>query len=179
VNRPYRLGRRQASVDRTGHAILAAARQVVTEAPPGGVSIGAVARRAGVSRLTVYNRFGSRAGLLQALVPQPGPAEPEGRDPREALHRRLLDASSAWANDTSLYRHLPTTEMAEPERDRRLAERLAAADALRPGCSIKEAEDVIGALASFAMFDRLHRDGRRSPATVAEMLMRLAAGILA
>jgi hypothetical protein len=180
VNRPYRLGRRQASVDRTGEAILAAARQLVAEAPPGLVSVGAVARRAGVSRLTVYNRFGSRAGLLRALVPEPGRSDLEGTDPREALHRRLLDASGAWAADPSLYRHLPTTaEMAEPELDRRLAERLAAGDALRPGCSIKEAEDVIGALSSFALFDRLHRDGRRSPAAVAEILMRLAAGILA
>ncbi|TMC52850.1 MAG: helix-turn-helix transcriptional regulator [Chloroflexi bacterium] len=180
MNRPYRLGRRQASVDQTGQAILAAARQVVGEAPPGAVSVGAVARRAGVSRITVYNRFGSRAGLLRALAPRAGRAEPEGADPRETLQGRLLAASSAWANDPSLYRNLPTTaETAEPERDRRLAERLAAADALRPGCSIKEAEDVIGALTSFAIFDRLHRDGRRSPGAVAEILARLAAGILA
>jgi hypothetical protein len=60
-----------------------------------------------------------------------------------------------------------------------LAERLAASDELRPGCSIKEAEDVIGALTSFEVFDRLSKDGRRSPAAVAEILGRLASGILA
>jgi hypothetical protein len=63
--------------------------------------------------------------------------------------------------------------------DRDLAERLAGADQLRPGCSIKEAEDVIGALTSFEVFDRLHRDGRRTTAAVREILWRLAAGILA
>jgi hypothetical protein len=62
---------------------------------------------------------------------------------------------------------------------RQLAERLAANDELRPGCSIKEAEDVIAALTSFAFFDRLYKDGRRSPAVVAEILARLASGILA
>lgn len=62
---------------------------------------------------------------------------------------------------------------------RHIAERLAATDRVRPGCSIKEAEDVIAALSSFAVFDRLHKDGRRSPAAVADILLRLAAAILA
>ena len=34
------------------------------------------------------------------------------------------------------------------------------------------------ALTSFAVFDRLHQDGRRSPSAVAEILMRLAGAIL-
>ena len=60
-----------------------------------------------------------------------------------------------------------------------LAERLAAQDSLRPGCSLREAEDVIAVLSSFAAFDRLYHDGRRPVSAVAEVLMRLAAGILA
>ena len=181
MNRTYRLGRRQAAVDRTGHAILEAARQAVADTPAGSPSVGAIARRAGVSRLTIYNRFGGKDGLLRALAPQaPRVAESDLADPpRDALHRRLRDACSSWAANPSLYRHLPTSEAGAAELDHKLAERLAAADALRPGCSIKEAEDVIGALASFAVFDRLHKDGRRSPGAVAEVLMRLAAGILA
>ncbi|MGA8921934.1 MAG: hypothetical protein WB682_02230, partial [Candidatus Dormiibacterota bacterium] len=75
---------------------------------------------------------------------------------------------------------LPTGAMrGEPEADRLLAERMAAADRLRPGCSIKEAQDVIGVLTAFETFDRLHQDGRRSAAAVAEILMRLGGGILA
>src|SRR5690348_4603471 len=130
MSRPYRLGRRQAAVDRTGQEILGAARQAVAETPGGSVSVGAVARRAGVSRLTIYNRFGSKAGLLRALAPQPARTEPDTADPREALHRRLLEACAAWAADPSLYRHLPAAAgMGDPELDRRLAERLAAVDA--------------------------------------------------
>src|SRR5207253_7142961 len=67
--RVYRLGRRQTSVDLTTSSILAAARELVAQGPASQASVGAVARRAGVSRITVYNRFGSRAGLLQALAP--------------------------------------------------------------------------------------------------------------
>src|SRR5216683_3350668 len=119
------LGKRQAGVDRTRAAVLTAARELVAAGGGSNLSVGAVARRAGVSRLTIYNRFGSRSELLRAV-----------------------------------------------------AERLASADQLRPGCSLKEAEDVIGALTSFEVFDRLHLDGRRSSAAVADILMRLAGAIL-
>jgi hypothetical protein len=97
---------------------------------------------------------------------------------RDELRQRISLACSTWATHSSLLRHLPRPEQEESERNRQLAERLAGADALRPGCSIKEAEDVIGALTSFDLFDRLYRDGRRSPGAVAEILMRLASGIL-
>lgn len=183
--RAYRLGRRQSSVERTRAAILAAARGLVAGAPAGALSVGAVAREAGVSRLTVYNRFGSRAGLIDALVPTPGPAsddpvgDPAG-DPMDLLRQRISRACTSWSADPALYRNLPTGDrQGELERDRTLAERLAAGDRLRPGCSIKEAQDVIGVLTAFETFDRLHQDGRRTTAAVADILMRLAGGILA
>jgi len=183
VNRSYRLGRREASVDRTAAAILNAARAMVSEGLASGVSLGAIARRAGVSRITVYNRFGSKAGLLRAIVPTPHsePAQPPHHtDPREGVRQHLLQACARWAADPSLYRHLPSAGVsADREVEHRLAERLAAADALRPGCSLKEAEDVLAALSSFGVFDQLYKDGRRTPAAVAEILMRLASGILA
>jgi len=180
VSRSYRLGRREASVDRTTSAILDATRALVSDAPAAGVSVGAVARRAGVSRITVYNRFGSKAGLLRAIVPRPRAEMADATDPREALRLRLLDACAQWAASPALYRNLPTTdEHADREDEHKLAERLAAADALRPGCSIKEAEDVLVTLSSFAVFDGFYKDGRRTPAAVAEILLRLAAGILA
>jgi AcrR family transcriptional regulator len=174
----YRLGRRQASVDRTARSIVAAARELVAAGSV--ASVGEIARRAGVSRITVYNRFGSRAGVLNALAPLPEKqVELEG-DSRDLLRRRLADACSRWSTDPSLFRHLPQAlEAGGPAFDRELAERLAGADQLRPGCSIKEAEDVIGALTSFQVFDRLHRDGRRTTAAVGEILWRLAGGILA
>jgi AcrR family transcriptional regulator len=186
------LGKRQAGVDRTKAAVLAAARELVAASGGTHLSVGAVARRAGVSRLTIYNRFGSRSGLLRAVAgeahgrshaPAANGANGAGstKDPREQLHDRIMAACVTWASDPALFRALPTVTSAggqADQKDRALAERLAASDQLRPGCSLKEAEDVIGALTAFAVFDRLHQDGRRSPAAVADILMRLAGAIL-
>jgi len=179
VTRSYRLGRRQPAVDATACAIVTAARQLVQEHPSAEVSVAQIARQAGVARITVYNRFGSRAGLLQALAPPHERPDLGESDPREALRRHIQSACATWAGNPALYRHLPHAQIDDPEANRTLAESLAAADALRPGCSIKEAEDVVGALTSFAVFDRLHKDGRRPAAAVGEILTRLASAILA
>ena len=180
--RGYRLGRRQVEAERTRSAILSAARQLVAEFGAES-SVGKVAERAGVSRITVYNQFGSKAGLLDALAAEAGPAPGGARgadtdsDPVDDLRRRIEQACAAWAADPSLHRQLQGHRRGhggEPELDRALAERLAARDRLRAGCSLREAEDVIGLLTSFPAFDRLHKSGRRSPSGVSEILMRMA-----
>jgi len=168
--RSYRLGRRQASVDRTRRSILDAARELVAADGPE-PSVGAIARRAGVSRLTVYSRFGSRAGLLDAISPH------RAIDPTDDLRTHFERSCAAWAENPPLFRRLGTEPVGDTPR--RIAEHLAATDGLRAGCSIKEAEDVIAALSSFPVFDRLHKDGRRPPAAVAEILLRLGGAILA
>lgn len=169
----------------THASILAAARRIAGGRGPD-PSVGAVARLAGVSRITVYNHFGSREGLYAALRQELGPMPAEtdadrDQEPVSRLARRIAAATSGWAADPALHRRLQSNSSAPPESgdDRALAHRLAASDLLRPGCSIKEAEDVIGLLTSFAAFDRLHAGGRRSAAAVAEILMRLAREILA
>jgi len=178
------MGRRQGEVDRTRSAILAAARDVVSEHGRA-ISMGTVAERAGVSRITLYNQFGSKERLLEALAagmsPRAGngPA-PESTDPRDDLRRHIEQVCVAWSADPSVYRRLESHLLQGHNGEHHaLAARLASHDQLRPGCSIKEAEDVIGALTSFAVFDRLHKDGRRSPTAVAEILMRMAAEFLA
>src|ERR1700694_2678742 len=81
MSRKYRLGKRQPEVERTRSAILTGAREVVAELGSGW-SMGKVAQRAGVSRITVYNQFGSRARLQDALMDPPRSAsrtdEPDG-----------------------------------------------------------------------------------------------------
>ena len=98
--RSYRLGRRQAAVDSTRVAILTAARDELASGEPG-LSAGAVARRAGVSRLTVYNQFGSKAGLLRELAEQ---ARKEGFLQTGSGARR--SGRPAPAADCRLMRHL-------------------------------------------------------------------------
>ncbi|HSS60699.1 MAG TPA: helix-turn-helix domain-containing protein [Candidatus Limnocylindrales bacterium] len=178
MSRTYRLGRRQEAVDQTAQRILVAAQGLVEASPSSGLSVGAVARAAGVTRATVYNRYGSRTGLLRALAPPRVQEDAGAEDPRDAVRTFLGAATAKWAVNPALHRNLGVDDHPS-ETPRRLAENLAAADALRPGCSLREAEDVLTALASFPVFDRLHKDGRRTPAAVAEILMRLAGGILA
>ena len=63
--RRYSLGQRAPAVDLTRARILAATREVL--ATQDRLSIDAVAQAADVARMTVYNQFGSRVGLLEAL----------------------------------------------------------------------------------------------------------------
>lgn len=182
--RPYRLGKREADIEHTRAAIVAAAHDLVaTGAEP---SVAAVAARAGVARLTVYNRFGSKSALLDALAERSrqggSRSQPQAAaDPRDDLRQRINGASELWASDPPLFRRLSSLMANDPSRsgeNRALAERLASADQLRPGCSLKEAEDVLDMLTSFPTFDRLHKDRRRSSAAVGEILLRLAGAIL-
>ncbi|WP_433391305.1 TetR family transcriptional regulator [Micromonospora sp. KLBMP9576] len=53
---------------RSREAIVEAARALTVATGWDGVRMGAVARTAGVSRQTVYNEFGSKAGLAEALA---------------------------------------------------------------------------------------------------------------
>jgi len=133
-------------------------------------TVGAIASEAGVSRLSVYHHFGSRAGVLDALADEARLPATAGGD----LRAFLSAAVAHWARDPALYRRLPDAVVPTHE----LASLLAAEDRLRPGCSIKEAEDVIAVLTSFPAFDRLYQDARRSTAAVTEILTRMAASIL-
>jgi AcrR family transcriptional regulator len=66
--RPYRSDLRAAAADETRTRIVAAARALLGEGKDKPVfSFDAVAREAGVTRLTVYNQFGSKQGLLEAV----------------------------------------------------------------------------------------------------------------
>jgi AcrR family transcriptional regulator len=135
--------------------------------------VGAIAHKAGVSRLSVYHHFGSRAGVLAAVAEA---AHSAGRSGATDLRSFIAEAVAHWATDPPLFRRL--TKPDGDERPRELAARLAADDRLRPGSSLKEAEDVIAVITSFATFDRLHQGGRRSTAAVTEILMRMAGSIL-
>lgn len=67
--RPYRLGRRQAETDQTRTKILEAALELLAGSSGFATfTIDAVARQAGVARMTVYYQFESKQGLLEALL---------------------------------------------------------------------------------------------------------------
>ncbi|HEX7937716.1 MAG TPA: TetR/AcrR family transcriptional regulator [Gemmatimonadaceae bacterium] len=62
--RPYHPHERQRTVDAGRERALAAAREVLNLDDVGAFSLDAVAKKAGVTRMTLYNQFGSKGQLL-------------------------------------------------------------------------------------------------------------------
>jgi AcrR family transcriptional regulator len=60
--------RERADAARNRHAILLATEELLTRLPPEQISMEQVAAAAGVGKGTVFHRFGSRAGLMRALM---------------------------------------------------------------------------------------------------------------
>src|SRR3977135_1867223 len=94
--RPYMSSvRTAAAAEKRARVIEAAARSLREDASIATFSLDAVAKAAGVTRLTVYHQFGSRRGLLEAVfddIAQRGglTAIPDAMampDPRAALDR--------------------------------------------------------------------------------------------
>ena len=71
-SRPYSSALRLSQADSTRRAVLAAARDVFQRLGYAGATIDAVAESALVSVPTVYARFGSKAGLLSAVLADAG-----------------------------------------------------------------------------------------------------------
>jgi len=121
--RAYKLGRRKAATEETRSRIIEAARRVL--AAPDGVSaftIDAVAREAGVARMTVYYQYGSKAALLEALYDDLAarglvsslPLVFQAPGPQAALFA-LIDAfSTFWAADRVITRRLRALANLDP-----------------------------------------------------------------
>ena len=91
--RPYRGDQRRAATEVTRARIIAASRSLLTAESGSGFNVDAVARSAGVARMTVYYQFGSKRGLLEAIfddlamgnLAEALPAAHGKREPLEAL----------------------------------------------------------------------------------------------
>jgi AcrR family transcriptional regulator len=68
--RPYSLVRRLELSDRKRAKILAAARARLESGGFLNLTLDALARESGVTRQTIYNLFGTKAGVLEALFDQ-------------------------------------------------------------------------------------------------------------
>lgn len=101
--RPYRKRKRAEQEEETRRRITEAAMELHGTVGPAKTSITDVARRAGVSRMTVYNHFPTEVDLFTACsahwsslnpFPDPGPWK-DIADPAERL-RRALEELYAW-----------------------------------------------------------------------------------
>ena len=198
--RSYRLGQRRASVEQTRSCIIAAARELLA-APDSfsGFTMDAVAVCAGVSRMTVFNQFGSKGGLLEALFDDLAArglverlrASFAESDPREALEALVAAFGGFWTSDRIVIRRVrglasidADFELAVRARDERRREGLRtivgrlAKKYHKPSPAVRE--EVIAmlhTLTSFETFDNLAGLSRDPDDVVAQVcrLVRAAA----
>jgi len=194
--RAYKSPRRDAAASATRERIVAAAAAILGAAD--GIrkfSLDAVAKKAGVTRLTVYNQFGSRRALMEAVFDER--AERGGLfriveamqdpDPQAALRRIIGVFCDFWSSDPGTMRLLHAAgasdaEFAESvhERNERrrsvlsaIVRRLAAGRAPPPK-ALGNVVDVLFALTSFAFFWQLTERKRTAEAArriIEEMAM--------
>ena len=197
--RPYRLGRRQAAVDGTRARILKAARALLVARGGGAFSIEAVARRARVTRVTVYQRFGSRSKLLEALFDdlarQGGMWDLADAfrqsDPRAALARFVAIFARFWTAHRPIHRRLLALAALDQGLERTLRARQewrrqglrVIVRRLREGsgpaaAATEETIAALFALTGFETFDLL-AGSTRTPAAVAPIVLRIARAVLA
>src|SRR5689334_12133592 len=182
--RSYRLGKRVESVEQTRARIVAATREILARDGYPRLPIDEVANRADVARATVYYQFGSKHGLIEAVVDdirqrsgQPRVDDvADSADPVVALGRSFEAGCRFWAAEHVLVRKLTGLALVDPEVRRllarvdkgrlplltRLVERLADTGHLAAGCTQRRAVDVLWMLSSFEAFDQLFT-GRRLP----------------
>jgi len=198
--RPYRLGRRQEAADETRTRIITAARELLSAS--GGVSqftIDAIAEQAGVARMTVYHKFASKQGLLEALFDalaasggmRDMPAVFEREDPLEAIDAFIATLGHFWTVHRLVVRRVHGLAAIDPELEpawrtrqgwRRegltvLVRRVAKQTGRPRGKAVAEAIDVLFTLTSFPTFDDLAGD-TRTPEDVIPIVRRLARAAL-
>lgn len=199
--RPYQMGRRQVAAEQTRASILAAAREMLADSGGfSGFTIDAVARRAGVARMTVYYQFGSKIGLLEALgddLAARGQIERMGEAFQQSDALPALDAfvtafARFWGSDRLVLRRLRALAALDPdfeqvvrardERRRRgvtaLVQRLAAQLGLLTPEDIGKAIDELYTITSFETFDTLAGPSRTIDEVTPDVrrLARLVAG---
>jgi AcrR family transcriptional regulator len=193
--RPYRMGKRDVARAETRQRILEAARDLLSSEASTDLSLETIARRADVSRLTIYYHFRSRAGLLEALydhLASRGHMERMGdvfRAPAQAQAFASMIETFVrfWSTDTKAMRRLRAMGVLDAE----IGEGIRARDARRPHIareifnrlgakrgksSNADAEAVaaaLGMLTSFETYDALATAGQ-SDRQIATILTRLA-----
>jgi|HubBroStandDraft_6_1064221.scaffolds.fasta_scaffold767250_1 AcrR family transcriptional regulator len=192
--RPYRAGQRQTASDATRARIVAAARDLLS-APdqPADFTVEAVARKAGLSRMTVYYQFGSRAALLEAILDDLAmrggmhdlPAAMQQESPAEALAAVVAIFCRFWEAERLIVRRLRAMAVLDPEltgvfrdeRRRQLLEVIAQRSPEAAGWSasaLRTKVDLLQMLTSFASYDSVAEDQGEDAVPALQRLARLA-----
>lgn len=176
--------------------MLAAAERLIERDSFHSATMDELAAEAGVSRATVFNRFGSKLGVLQALFTR-GMEGPEMQavqqaleleDPVAALEGAIEASCAIWEAYGLVHEQLQAIAVLEPDasalierqRDEQradlqaLSRRLARAGRLRSGISEARATATLHMLTSLEAFLWLRREYRLSLRQTAETITELA-----
>jgi AcrR family transcriptional regulator len=183
--REYRSDKRRAAAEETRRRILDAARALLAGDATPRLSVDAVAKAADVSRQSVYNAFGSKSGLLEALFD--ALAEQAGMGLADAFTASAdTEALAAfagtfcrfWASDRTVLRRLRGMALLDHDLERLLRNR----DEMRRTALIEllgrfagtpgdATIDVIWQLTSFETYDALAtRDQTRTTEDIAHII---------
>ena len=199
TSRPYVSPRRAAAAIATHARVIAAATELLRkEDGANAMSLESAAKAAGVARATVYNQFGSRRGLLEAVFDE---RAREGglfriagamalENPHDSLHRVIAIFCDFWSFDPAIGR-LNTTASRDAEFAQAIAERnerrrkvLSAAVGRLHHAGLIRAKartdlvDLLFVFTSWAMFDQLRR-GDRSAKAVRALIVSASDAALA
>jgi AcrR family transcriptional regulator len=198
ARRPYTSERRSRGADSV-ERVLEAAERLIREDAFHLATMDELAAAAGVSRATVFNRFGSKLGVLQALFTRCMEAPEmealgealELEDPRAALEAAIEASCAIWESSAYIHEQLQAIVVLEPDasalvdqqrEEQRadllaLARRLSRAGRLRPGLSETRAGAALHMLTSLESFLWLRREYglslRQTHETIAELARTL------
>ena len=195
--RPYPKGDRTHAVDAGRDRIIAAAAEVLNLDDVGAFSLDAVARRAGVTRMTVYNHFGSKGVLLgevfDLLVERDAfsgmPALFEAKDLGAALDGFVAMLGRFYDDNRQLMLKMAAVIGFDPDLDKVFHEknlrRRRGIEAIlakfgapkRPAVDRSEIVDTLDVLLSFHTFNSLAGPDR-TPAEVVPHVRRMIRGVL-
>jgi AcrR family transcriptional regulator len=164
------------------------------------LNVGDVAARAVVARSTVYATFGSKSGLVSALIDDTLERAGFGRlielaglsDPVEAIDRSLEQSCHMLEAELATFRRLSLLAKLDPEAalsledtDRgrlsaaqSLARRLHRAQKLKDGVREEEAASILWLVTSFPTFDELYTGWGLDVEQVAKRLQAIVHGTL-
>ena len=191
--RPYSLGVRQQLSDESKQRSLDAARDLLADSKADTFGMQEVALRAGITRQTLYNLYGSKTKLIEAIFDdlarrggmQRMAAAMQQRDPHARLAAMVDTLLEFWNRDRDITRRIRAMAASDPDlraalraRDerRRMACRHVVDGFKLPGLSATQLAlqtDALFSLTSFEFIDMLAGESR-SPLEIAGTVIRLA-----